>query len=100
MSDRQTMRINADDLFDPKVEGFLEEQAMLNTYAAGISGPEHPYMSDEILDESRSQPTYEQLPHFKTSYDPKRPTRNGFWEYHRDQAERSLKKQLKKDKKK
>ena len=78
----------------------LEEQAILNTYAAGISGLEHPYMSDEMLDESRSQPSYDQLPHFKTSYDPSRPTRNGFWEYHRDQAERSLKKQLKKDKKK
>jgi len=78
----------------------LEEQAMLNTYAAGISGLEHPYMSDEILDESRAQPSYDQLPHFKTSYDPKLPARNGFWEFHRDQAERSLKKQLKKDKKK
>ncbi len=36
MSDRQTMRISADDLFDPKVEGFLEEQAMLNRAAPDI----------------------------------------------------------------
>ena len=73
----------------------LEEQAILNTYASGIMGLEHPYMSDEMLDEARSQPSYEQLPHFKNSYDPTRRTANGFWAYHVEQAERSLKAQLK-----
>ena len=78
----------------------LEEQAILNTYASGISGLEHPYMSDEMLEEARNQPTYEQLPHFRNSYDPSRRTPNGFWAFYVDQAERSLKKQMKKDRKK
>jgi ribulose-5-phosphate 4-epimerase/fuculose-1-phosphate aldolase len=78
----------------------LEEQATLNTYAAGIAGLEHAYMSDEMLDEARAQPAYEQLPHFEASYDPTRRVRNGFWAYHWEQAERSLRKQLRKAKKK
>jgi ribulose-5-phosphate 4-epimerase/fuculose-1-phosphate aldolase len=78
----------------------LEEQALLNTYASGIAGLEHPYMSDEMLEEQRNQPSYEQLPHFRNSYDPSRPTPNGFWAFHVEKAERSLKKQLKRAKKK
>jgi ribulose-5-phosphate 4-epimerase/fuculose-1-phosphate aldolase len=78
----------------------LEEQAILNTYASGISGLDHAFMSDEMLEEARNQPTYEQLPHFRNSYDPTRSTPNGFWAFHVEQAERSLKKQLKKAKKK
>jgi L-ribulose-5-phosphate 4-epimerase len=78
----------------------LEEQAKLNTEAASIMGMNHPYMSDEMLEEQRNQPSYEQLSHFRNSYDPTRRTPNGFWAYHVEQAERSLKKQLKKAKKK
>jgi len=69
----------------------LEEQAMMNTYAAGIVGLEHPFMSDEILDEARNQPKYEELDHFKDSYDPSVRVPNGFWTYYTDKMAREIK---------
>jgi ribulose-5-phosphate 4-epimerase/fuculose-1-phosphate aldolase len=68
----------------------LEEQAMMNTWAVTLAGMEHPYMSDEMLDEARNQPAYETLSHFKDSYDPNRRTANGFWAYYVDKAAKSL----------
>lgn len=68
----------------------LEEQAMLNTYAASIAGLDHPYVSEEMLTEARNQPRYEELPHFKDSYDPKRPTPNGFWTYYFEKCSKDL----------
>lgn len=68
----------------------LEEQAMLNTYAYNLAGPDHPFMSEEMLNEARSQPRYEELPHFKDSYDPARKLTNGFWAYYTEKAAKEL----------
>ena len=59
-------------------------------WAASIAGMDHPYMSEEMLTEARSLPPYEQLPHFKDSYDPNRRLPNGFWAYYTDVAAKSL----------
>ncbi|MDE3075887.1 MAG: class II aldolase/adducin family protein [Chloroflexota bacterium] len=50
----------------------LEEQAMLNTFAFGLMGREHPYISDEMLDETANQPPFWQVPHFDMAAPPVR----------------------------
>jgi len=72
----------------------LEEQAMLNAYAASIMGPDHPYMADEMLDEAAAQPPYQDVPHFKDSYDPSVRLPNGFWAYYTERAAASLRREL------
>jgi L-fuculose-phosphate aldolase len=72
----------------------LEEQAILNMHAYALMGADHPYMSDEMLDEARAQPSYEQVPHFRDTYDPDVPLPNGFWAYYTELAAESLKREL------
>ena len=72
----------------------LEEQALMNMHAFALMGADHPYMSDEMLDEARSQPSYEQVPHFKDTYDPSVSLPNGFWAYYTEVAAESLKREL------
>jgi L-fuculose-phosphate aldolase len=68
----------------------LEEQAMLNTWAYQIAGPDHPHVTEQMLSEARNQPRYEALPHFKDSYDPTRRLANGFWAYYTHEAAKGL----------
>jgi L-fuculose-phosphate aldolase len=68
----------------------LEEQAYMNTMAASLMGMDHPYISDEMLQEQRNQPAYETLDHFKTSYDPTRDLENGFWKYYTDKCGKEI----------
>jgi L-fuculose-phosphate aldolase len=72
----------------------LEEQALLNMHAYSLMGADHPYMSDEMLDEARAQPSYEQVAHFRDTYDPSLALPNGFWAYYTELAADSLKREL------
>ncbi|HLF77311.1 MAG TPA: class II aldolase/adducin family protein, partial [Dehalococcoidia bacterium] len=72
----------------------LEEQAFLNANALALMGAGHPYMSDEMLDEAAAQPPYQEVPHFKDTYDPSVSLPNGFWTYYTERAGESLKKEL------
>jgi L-fuculose-phosphate aldolase len=68
----------------------LEEQSLMNTLAVSVMGMDHPYISDEMLQEQRSLPAYETLDHFKNSYDPTRDLENGFWKYYTEKCGREI----------
>ena len=84
--------VTAGDSLRESVTGMLqlEEQALMNTLASSIMGIDHPYMSDEMLQESRDLPPYETLDHFKSSYDPSRRLENGFWKYYTEKCAREM----------
>ncbi len=76
----------------------LEEQAMLNTWAFNLAGVDHPYISDEMLDEANNQPAYWQVPHFELGKPLERGLQSttgdwrghGFWAYYVDKAAEGL----------
>jgi L-fuculose-phosphate aldolase len=68
----------------------LEEQALLNTWACSLAGPDHPFISEEMMTEARSLPPYETLDHFKDSYEPGRPRPGGTWAYYTEKVAKEL----------
>jgi ribulose-5-phosphate 4-epimerase/fuculose-1-phosphate aldolase len=75
----------------------LEEQAQLNAWAFSLMGRDHPYTSDELLNEAASQPPFWQVSHFKMEGPPARGPRgtggfrgNGLWAYYVDKVSRDL----------
>jgi ribulose-5-phosphate 4-epimerase/fuculose-1-phosphate aldolase len=58
----------------------LEEQAKMNWYAYCAAGPNHPYISNELLEESINRPRPQELPHFSALLaGAPMPTGNGAW---------------------
>jgi hypothetical protein len=43
----------------------LEHQAEMNYYACAMAGPDHPYVSRELVLDYSSRPSHYELPHFK-----------------------------------
>lgn len=63
----------------------LEEQARLNWYAYCAAGPNHAYVSTDLIEESANRPRPEELPHFKALLaGAPMPTGNGAWEHFLD----------------
>src|SRR5579875_3049679 len=68
----------------------LEEQALLNTWAANLAGPDHPSITDEMMTEARSLPPYETLDHFQGSYEPGQRRPGGTWAYYTEKVAKEL----------
>lgn len=65
----------------------LEEQARMNWYAYCAAGPNHAYVSSELLAESVNRPSAAELPHFRTLLaGAPMPSGNGAWEYFLDRV--------------
>ena len=61
----------------------LEEQAKMNYWALSAVGPDHDYISDELIAEMSDRPPIAELPHFKSVVGRGgRPRVNGVWEYY------------------
>lgn len=69
---------------------YLEEQCLMNWYAYSAVGPEYGFMSAEMLDEALAMPRYEDLPHFKDSYQADRERPFGTWAYYTDLVSKDL----------
>ena len=69
----------------------LEEQAKMNWYAYCASGPDHPRIPDELIEEKVNRPGLHTLPHFKGVWpeDGRRMT-GGIYKYYADVVSRDL----------
>jgi L-fuculose-phosphate aldolase len=60
----------------------LEEHARMNWYAYCAAGPNYPFVSQDLLDESQNRTRAEELPHFSALLDGgPLPSGNGAWQY-------------------
>jgi ribulose-5-phosphate 4-epimerase/fuculose-1-phosphate aldolase len=71
----------------------LEHQAEMNFYAYNMAGPEHPYVSRELVIEFGSGGGYMVEPHFKQAVEKAgQPRYNGVWNsWYEDAASKLLK---------
>ena len=61
----------------------LEEQAKMNWYAYCAAGPDHPRISDALIDEMSQRTQVRELPHFVESAAQERQgTEGGVWAYY------------------
>jgi L-fuculose-phosphate aldolase len=69
----------------------LEEQAKMNWYAYCAAGPNHPQISDEMIDEMTNRTNVRDLPHFKAAIDDNTPRlEGGVWDYYTWKVSRDL----------
>jgi ribulose-5-phosphate 4-epimerase/fuculose-1-phosphate aldolase len=59
----------------------LEEQARMNWYAYCAAGPNYPFISQELLDESANRPPAAELEHFREVFANGMPSGNGAWQH-------------------
>ncbi|MPZ15470.1 MAG: hypothetical protein GEU73_13790, partial [Chloroflexi bacterium] len=68
----------------------LEEQARMNWYAYCAAGPDHPRISDELIDEMTNRTPLGELPHFKEVLEGAASLEGGVWDYYSDKVARDL----------
>ncbi|HZU15339.1 MAG TPA: class II aldolase/adducin family protein [Candidatus Dormibacteraeota bacterium] len=70
---------------------FLEEQAKMNWYAYCAAGPQHPRISDALIEEIHNRPRLEELPHFQGVLTGQREVGlSGVWKHYADLVSRDL----------
>ena len=68
----------------------LEEQARMNYYAFSAMGPDHPRISEALINEITDRPPIWELDHFKEALGGELPEMAGGWNYHVTEAARGL----------
>ncbi len=68
----------------------LEEQARMNWYAYCAAGPDHPYISEELVEEDIARPDRALLPHFNEPMGGGQPRVNGVWKWYCEKVSGSL----------
>ena len=72
----------------------LEEQAKMNYLAYCAAGPNHAFISEDLILEGERRPPITGEPHFIDSMRGHRPEVRGVWAYYADLATRSLDREL------